>query len=57
MISELYDRGVRNFVVTEEDFKRMENGEWKMENAMQAAIIIHYPLFIIHYFSLSLRPK
>ena len=34
-ISELYDRGVRNFVVTEEDFKRMENGEWKMENAMQ----------------------
>ena len=28
-ISELYDRGVRNFVVTEEDFKRMENGEWK----------------------------
>ena len=29
-ISELYDRGVRNFVVTEEDFKRMENGEWKM---------------------------
>ncbi len=21
-----------------------------MENAMQAAIIIHYPLFIIHYF-------
>ena len=28
-----------------------------MENAMQAAIIIHYPLFIIHYFSLSLRPK
>ena len=30
-ISELYDRGVRNFVVTEEDFKRMENGEWKME--------------------------
>ena len=26
-ISELYDRGVRNFVVTEEDFKRMENGE------------------------------
>ena len=34
-IPELYDRGVRNFVVTEEDFKRMENGEWKMENAMQ----------------------
>ena len=34
-IFELYDRGVRNFVVTEEDFKRMENGEWKMENAMQ----------------------
>ena len=34
-ISELYDRGVRNFVVTEEDFKKMENGEWKMENAMQ----------------------
>ena len=29
-ISELYDRGVRNFVVTEEDFKRMENGEWRM---------------------------
>ena len=28
-ISELYDRGVRNFVVTEEDFKRMENGEWE----------------------------
>jgi UDP-N-acetylmuramyl pentapeptide synthase len=29
-ISELYDRGVRNFVVTEEDFKRMENGKWRM---------------------------
>lgn len=37
-IPELYDRGVRNFVVTEEDFKRMENGEWKMENAMQQMV-------------------
>lgn len=39
-ISELYDRGVRNFVVTEEDFKRMENGEWKMENV---AILARVP--------------
>ena len=26
-----------------------------MDNAMQAAIIILFPLFIIHYFSLSLQ--
>ena len=31
-IPELYDRGVRNFVITEEDFKLIENGELKMEN-------------------------
>ena len=26
-IPDLYDRGVRNFVITEEDFKEVENGE------------------------------
>ena len=31
-IPELYDRGVRNFVITEEDFKLIENGELKWRN-------------------------
>ncbi|KAA4180037.1 bifunctional UDP-N-acetylmuramoyl-tripeptide:D-alanyl-D-alanine ligase/alanine racemase, partial [Bacteroides ovatus] len=34
-IPELYDRGVRNFVITEEDFKLIENGELKMEKSGQ----------------------
>ena len=32
---DLYDRGVRNFVITEEDFKLIENGELRMESSMQ----------------------
>ena len=38
-ISELYDRGVRNFVVTEEDFKKMENGEWAAQQNEQLLAI------------------
>ncbi len=34
-IPELYDRGVRNFVITEEDFKLIENGDLKMEKSGQ----------------------
>ena len=32
-IPELYDRGVRNFVITEEDFKLIENGELKTRHS------------------------
>ena len=35
-IPDLYDRGVRNFVITEEDFKEVENGElgcWNKYNS------------------------
>ena len=31
-IPDLYDRGVRNFVITEEDFKEVENGELRVES-------------------------
>ena len=31
-IPDLYDRGVRNFVITEEDFKEVENGELRVKN-------------------------
>ena len=34
-IPDLYDRGVRNFVITEEDFKEVENGELRVESSMQ----------------------
>ena len=34
-IPELYDRGVRNFVISEEEFKQVENGELRIESAMQ----------------------
>ena len=34
-IPELYARGVRNFVVSEEEFKQVENGELRIESAMQ----------------------
>lgn len=39
-------------MVTEEDFKRMENGEWKMENAMQqdgAQPTLNSPLSILNF--------
>ena len=32
-IPDLYDRGVRNFVITEEDFKEVENGELRVESS------------------------
>ena len=38
-IPELYDRGVRNFVVAEKDFKRMESGEWKLEGDLNFLIV------------------
>ena len=31
-IPELYDRGVRNFVISEEEFKQVENGELRIES-------------------------
>lgn len=34
-IPDLYDRGVRNFVVSEEDFERIENGELRIEKSVQ----------------------
>lgn len=34
-ISDLYDRGVRNFVITEEELKQMESGELKVDSSIQ----------------------
>lgn len=34
-IPDLYDRGVRNFVITKEDFKAIDNGQLIMDNSMQ----------------------
>lgn len=31
-ISDLYDRGVRNFVITKEELKKAESGEWGVES-------------------------
>ena len=52
-IPELYDRGVRNFVITEEDFKLIENGELKIESSIALCAIVNTPLrgvsLILHY--------
>ena len=34
-IPDLYARGVRNFVVSEESFRQIENGKLKIESSMQ----------------------
>ena len=38
-IPDLYDRGVRNFVITEEDFKEVENGELRVESSLNFLIV------------------
>ena len=38
-IPDLYDRGVRNFVITEEDFKEVENGELRVGCALFYCIV------------------
>ena len=46
-IPDLYSRGVRNFVVSKEDFREVESGEWRVESAMQrdgAQLTLHSPL-------------
>ena len=55
-IPDLYDRGVRNFVVSEEDFKEIESGEWRVESSMlhdSAQPILNSQLST--YFSMPLR--
>ena len=47
-IPELYDRGVRNFVITEEDFKLIENGELKIQNYDKKAN--RFKRFTFYYF-------
>ena len=50
-IPELYARGVRNFVVSEEEFKQVENGELRIESAMQdddAQPILNSQLSTLH---------
>lgn len=37
-IPELYDRGVRNFVVSEEDFKTIDKGEWILDDAQSSSV-------------------
>ena len=43
-IPDLYDRGVRNFVITEEDFKEVENGELRVLCSM----MVRSPLSILN---------
>ena len=38
-IPDLYDRGVRNFVVSEEDFKEIESGEWGVESSLNFLVV------------------
>lgn len=44
-ITDLYARGVRNFVLSEESFRLMDNGQLTIDNAMQrddAQSIVNY---------------
>ena len=57
-IPELIDRGVKNFVISEEEAKSclMENGEWRMENTVQkngVQSIGQSPLSTINYLIVS----
>ena len=45
-IPDLYDRGVRNFVITEEDFKEVENGE--LELRVLCSMMVRSPLSILN---------
>ncbi len=38
-IPDLYDRGVRNFVVSEEDFKEIESVEWGVESSLNFLVV------------------
>ena len=54
-IPDLYDRGVRNFVITEEDFKEVENGELRVESEYtiykrrKAQLTLNSPFSTLNY--------
>ena len=47
-IADLYARGVRNFVLSEESFRLIEHGELKIDNDAQQPAIHFQSLSLIH---------
>lgn len=51
-IADLYARGVRNFVLSEESFRLIEHGELKIDNDAQQPAI-HFQSFTVNYPTVS----
>lgn len=48
-IPELYARGVRNFVLSEESFRAIEHGEWSKGREGESQPFFHYPLPTVNF--------